>query len=97
MLIYAEEKGVYVLEIGWTVALFPWNIFLGPHGYLSYSEFKAKLPNVKSYFLLYEGILITVKCYQRFGLDVKENFVIGDAFVWRYLYNSSVTDIYSCL
>ena len=28
MLIYAEEKGSYVLEIGWTVALFPWDIFL---------------------------------------------------------------------
>ena len=28
MLIYAEEKGLYVLEIGWTVALFPWDILL---------------------------------------------------------------------
>ena len=28
MLVYAEEKGLYVLETGWTVALFPWDIFL---------------------------------------------------------------------
>ena len=49
---------------------------VGPHGYLSYNEFKAKFPK---------------------GLDAKENFVIGDAFVWRYLYKSSVKDIYSCL
>ena len=28
MLIYAEEKELYVLEIGWIVALFPWDIFL---------------------------------------------------------------------
>ena len=28
MLIYAKEKGLYVLEIGWTVALFPWDILL---------------------------------------------------------------------
>ena len=28
---------------------------------------------------------------------IKENFVIGDAFVWRYLYKSSFKDIYSCL
>ena len=43
-------------------------------------------------------ILTAVKCYQRrLGLDVKENFVIGDAFVWGYLYKSSVKDIYSCL
>ena len=34
---------------------------------------------------------------RRLGLAVKENFVIGDAFVWRYLYKSSVKDIYSCL
>ena len=26
--IYAEEKGLYVLETGWTVALFPWDTFL---------------------------------------------------------------------
>ena len=47
---------------------------------------------------MYEGILTAVICYQRrLGLDVKENFVTGDAFVWRYLYTSSVKDIYSCL
>ena len=66
---------------------------VGPHGYLSYNEFKAKFPNVRTdffffffFFFLYEGILTAVKCYQRrLGLDVKENFVIGDAFVWRFL------------
>ena len=47
---------------------------------------------------MYEGILTSINCYQRrLGLDVKENFVIGDAFVWRYLYKSSVKDVYSCL
>ena len=34
---------------------------------------------------------------RRLGLAVKENFVIGDAFVWRFLYKSSVKYIYSCL
>ena len=48
--------------------------------------------------MFYKGILTAVKCYQRrLGLDVKENFVIGDAILWRYLYKSSVKDIYSCL
>ena len=71
---------------------------VGPHGYPSNNEFKAKFPNFRTDFLLYEGILTAVKCYRRrLGLDVKENFVIGDAFVWRYLYKSSVEDIYSCL
>ena len=49
-------------------------------------------------FLLYEWILTAIQCYQRrLGLDVKENFVIGDTFVWRCMYKSSVKDIYSCL
>ena len=92
MLIYAEEKGLYVLEI---VSL---GHFLGPHRYLSYNEFKAKFPNAKSDFLLYKGILTAGKCYQRrLGLAVKENFVIDDAFVWRDWYKSSVKDICSCL
>ena len=81
MLIYAEEKGLYVLEIGWT-GIVSLGHLVGPHGYLSYNEFKAKFPNVRTDFLLYEGILTAVKCYQRrLGLAVKENFVIGDAFV----------------
>ena len=55
---------------------------VGPHGYLSYNEFKAKFPNVRTDFLLYDGILTAVKYYQRrLGLDVKENFLIGDVFV----------------
>ena len=36
-----------------------------PHRYLPYNEFKAKFPSVKTDFLLYEGILTAVKCYQR--------------------------------
>ena len=36
-----------------------------PHGYLSYNEFKAKFPNVKTDFLLYEGILTAIKRYKR--------------------------------
>ena len=39
--------------------------FLGPHEYLSYNEFKAKFPGVRVDFLLYEGILTAIKCYQR--------------------------------
>ena len=71
---------------------------VGPHGYLHIMNSKQNFPMSGLIFLLYEGILTAVKCYRRrFGLDVKENFVIGDAFVWRYLYKSSVKDIYSCL
>ena len=98
MLIYAEEKGLYVLEIGWTVALFPWDILLVHMDTYHIMNSKQNFPMSGLIFLLYEGILTAVKCYRRrLGLDVKENFVIGDAFVWRYLYKCSVEDIYSCL
>ena len=72
--------------------------FLGPRGYLSYNELKAQFPSVRTDFLLYKGIMTAVRCYQRrLVLDVKENFVIVDAFVWRYLYKYRVQEIYSCL
>ena len=64
MLIYAEEKGLYVLEIK-NCGIVSLGHLVGPHGYLSYNEFKAKIPNVRTDFLLYEGILTAVKCYQR--------------------------------
>ena len=82
VLTYADEKGLYVLETGWTVVIFHWDSFFGPQGYLSYNEFKAKFPNVKTDFLLYGGILTAIKRYnRRLRLEVKENFVIGDASV----------------
>ena len=98
MLIYAEEKGLYVLEIGWTVALFPWDILLVHMDTYRIMNSKQNFPMSGLVFWLYVGILTAVKCYQRrLGLDVKGNFVIGDAFVWRFLYKSNVKDIYSCL
>ena len=100
MLTYAEEKGLYVLEIGWTVALFPWDVLL-VHMDTYHTMNSKKISQCQDCFLLlllYEGILTAVKYYhRRLGLDVKENFVIGDAFVWRYLYKFGVKDIYSCL
>ena len=65
MLIYAEGKGLVVCVRNWMeCGIVSLGQFLGPHGYLSYNEFKAKFPNVKSDLLLYEGILNAVKCYQ---------------------------------
>ena len=45
MLIYAEEKELYVLEIGQTIPIVSLGHLVGPHGYLSYNEFKAKFPS----------------------------------------------------
>ena len=97
MLTYVEEKGLYVSEIGWTVVSFRCNSFVvvvvvfGPHEYLSYNAFKARFPSFKTDFLLYEGILTAIKSYKRrLGLDVKENFAIGDASVWKYLHKACV-------
>ena len=75
-----------------------WDIFLVHVDTYPTMNLKQNFPVSGLIFLLYEGILTAVKCYQRrLDLDVKENFVIGGTFVWRCLYKSSVKDIYSCL
>ena len=48
--------------------------FFGPYGYLSYNEFKAKFPNVKSDFLLYEGILTAIKLQKKIRSGCKREF-----------------------
>ena len=45
----------------------------------------------------HESDALTTKLSPLPGMDIKENFVIGLAFVWRFLYKSSVKDICSCL
>jgi len=51
----------------------------GPDGYLTYNTFRARFPNATADFLLYE-VLSAIRGYQRkLGLDVEENFVVGDA------------------
>ena len=37
---------------------------LGQYDYLSYNEFKVKYPDVSVNFLLFEGIVQSIKCYQ---------------------------------
>jgi hypothetical protein len=55
-------------------------------GFLSYVEFKRKYPHVLVNFVLYEGILRTVKNYQdRCGVKFCENYVIRDPSVWQCL------------
>ena len=64
------------------MALFPRDILLIHMDTYHTMNSKQNFPKSGLIFLLYEGILTAVKCYQRrLGLDVKENFVIGDAFV----------------
>ena len=47
---------------------------LGPNGYLSYEDFKAKYPDAIVNFMLYEGIVCSVRHYQaRLGLEFEEN------------------------
>ena len=41
-----------------------WQLFC-PDGYLTYNEFKAKFHNVKTDYLLYEGVIFAIKCYKR--------------------------------
>ena len=64
---------------------------LGPNGYLSYEDFKAKYPDAIVNFMLYEGIVRSVTHYQaRLGLEfekeknkTKKNCNINEACVWK--------------
>ena len=74
-----------------------WDIFLVHMDTYPTMNLKQNFPVSGLIFCCMNGYH-AVKCYQRrLGLDVKENFVIGDRFVWRCLYKSGVKDIYSCL
>ena len=61
MFVYAGEDGFYVLVTGWIVDCYFTGTIFGPHGHLSFNEFMATFLSVKTYFLLYEGVLIAVK------------------------------------
>ena len=67
MLIYAEEKRVVCIRNWMDCGIVSLGHLVGPHGYLSYNEFKAKFSNVRTDFLLYEGILTT-------GFECKREF-----------------------
>ena len=46
---------------------------LGPNGYLSYEDFKAKYPDATMNFMLFEGIVRSVRHYQaRLGLEFEK-------------------------
>ncbi len=57
-----------------------------------------KISNCKADFMLYEGVLSAIRDYQRkLGLDVEENFVVGDSRVWKCIGKGNVKNIYACL
>ena len=59
---------------------------LGPNGDLTYNEFKTKVQTINTDYLLYEGILATIKDYHRkLGLELKGSFVVTDAPLWKCL------------
>ena len=51
----------------------------GPDGYLTHDD-KAKFHNVSTDYLLYEGVLSAIKCYQKkLGIKWKDDFAVDDA------------------
>ena len=51
---------------------------LGPNGYLSHEDFEAKYPDAIVNFMLYEGIVWSVRHYQaRLGHEFEENCSIN--------------------
>ena len=70
----------------------------GPDGYLTYNKFKAKFHNVNSDYLLYEGVLSAIKCYQKkLGIEWKNDFAVDNAPVWKCLLKGGVNGIYARL
>ena len=68
---------------------------LGPNGYLSYEDFKAKYPDAIVNFMLYEGIVHSVRHYQaRLGLEFEENCNINEAYVWKCMSGCGAKHIY---
>ena len=48
--------------------------------------------------LLHEGVLSAIRGYQRkLGLDIEENFVVGDSRIRKGLGDGNVKGIYACL
>ena len=69
----------------------------GPDLILTYNAFRTRVPNARADFLLYEGVSSAIRGYQRkLGLGVKENFVVGDSWVWKCIGQGNVKDTYAC-
>ena len=96
MYMYVEEERFCVLKAGWTVVLFNWTAFWSR--WVSYNAFRPRFSNAKAALLLYERVVSAIRGYQRkLGLDVEENFVVGDSRVWKCIGKGNVKDIYACL
>ena len=47
-------------------------------------NFMATFHNVKTDYLLHEGVLSAIKCYQKkLGIKWKDDFAVDDASVWK--------------
>jgi hypothetical protein len=68
---------------------------LGPKGYLSYDQFKMRYPGAIVNFMLYEGIVRSVKNYQaKLELELEENFHTNEAYVWKCMSGGCAKHIY---
>ena len=67
-------------------------------GILPVRSFNTKFSNVHSEILRHEGVICAIKDYQKkLCIEVKENFVIEDAPLWKCVLKCSVKDVYVCL
>ena len=106
MYMYVEEERLCVLKAGWTVVLFQLDSFLFQMGILlvklseDFQMLRQTFCCMKEFYLLLEAmtVLSAIRDYQRnLGLDVEENFVVGDSRVWKCIGKGNVKGIYACL
>ena len=71
---------------------------LGPNGYLSYEDFKAKYPDAIANFMLYECIVRSVRHHQdKLGLEfeeTEEDCIINEAHVQKCISGGIYKHIY---
>lgn len=72
---------------------------IGATGYLTCNEFEAKYPNVKTNFLVYNGIIEAIKSYQeKHKIKIDTEFNKTDLpIAWRILSKNSTKSIYNAL
>ena len=91
MSIYVEGKKLFFIRKWVDCGIISVGQLFGPDGYLTYNEFKAKFHNVNTDFLLYEGVIPVIKCYQKkLVKEWKDDFAVDDAPVWKSLLKGGV-------
>jgi exonuclease III len=72
----------------------------GPNSFLTYNEFVKKYPNVLTNFLIYEGLIRSIKGYMnklKLRLEEHTTYAFDAPVAWQCVYKGGTKYIYNCL